>query len=201
MKNIRNFAKVLLFISCLFSLGAFAEKYDQPVKEFEFPDLSMEDCREYKLNVTSFRWSDVYSGGRENNVFRHLESCLLKSMDKSLKPVCDEERELKALLDEYSHDEESLAKIEEDMAYLEETKYEFADVFYEFADGIEEIGDEVEEEVDKRITDPVSNTIVQIFAPTREFRSYSDVIVRKARKLCGSSLRPETGSPLTHSPI
>ena len=165
------------------------EKYKRPLKEFEDPDLSMKNCKEYKSNVTSFRLSDVFFGGRDNNVFRHLESCILKAMDKSLKPVCDEERELKELREEYKHDEEALEEIEEDLDYIEETKYEFADVFYEFVDGIEEIGDEVEGEVDKRITDPISNTVVQIFGPTREIRSYSDVIARKARKLCGSSLR------------
>ena len=165
------------------------DKYDRPVKEFEDPDLSMKNCKEYKSNVTSFRWSDVWFGGGKNNVFRHLESCILKAMDKSLKPVCDEERELKELREEYKHDEEALEEIEEDLAYIEETKYEFADVFYEFVDGIEEIGDDVEDEVDHAITDPISNTVVQIFGPTREIRSYGDVIAKKARKLCGSSLR------------
>lgn len=165
------------------------DKYDRPVKEFEEPDISMKNCKEYKSNVTSFRCSDVVFGGGNNNVFRHLENCILKAMDKSLKPVCDEEKELEGLREEYKHDEEALEEIEEDLAYIEDMKYDFADVFYEFVDGIDEIGDEVEYEVDRRITDPITNTLIQICGPTREVRSYSDVIARRARKLCGSSLR------------
>ena len=116
-------------------------------------------------------------------------------MNKSLKPVCDEERSLKAALRKDQHDDETWEEIEKTLVYLEEVKYEYADTLYEIADGIDDMYKQMLVEMrvkNNSTTDPIQKSIVDMLVSEREVRGYGDVVKIKAYRLCGSTLRQNT---------
>ena len=165
-------------------------RFDRDVLPFEElkPDLFTKNCSGYQSDVRSFRFSDILFGSEKNNPFRNAENCLLRAMDRSLKPVCNEEKILKEELKEGNYSDEDIEEIEERLESLEEFKYEYADNFYEIADNTDEAYDIIQDGVDDKVTDGITNLLVDMFV-SREVRSYGDVIALRARKLCGSNLR------------
>ena len=165
-------------------------RFDRDVLPFEElkPDLFTKNCSGYQSDIRSFRFSDILFGSEKNNPFRSAENCLLQAMDRSLKPICDEERILKEELKKGRYSDEDREEIEERLESLEEFKYEYADNFYEIADSTDEAYDIVKDDVDDKVTDPLTNLVVDMFW-TREFRGFGDAIARRARRLCGYNLR------------
>ena len=140
------------------------------------------NCGKYQDEINSHRFiPDEY------NPLAQLENCLLKEMNRYLKPVCEEEKMLKKEL-RGNPDDETLEAIEERLDYLKRTKYEFAGSLYEIADGSDEIHEALQDEVDKKVTDIIPNVVISLFA-SREVGSIGDTIARKATSLCSSSLR------------
>ena len=157
------------------------------------PDFSDQDCTEYQSNVPSFRFasdliSRILTGKAKNNPFRMAEACLLKYIDQSLGPLCEEEQLLKKELEEYRNEPEIVDEIERDLENIEDIKYEYADILYEFAEEIDVVVDEeVVIEDPRNGLERIGNILV-----TREARSYADVIAFRTRRLCGSTLRRQT---------
>lgn len=156
------------------------------------PDLSDQNCAEYQSSVSSFRpltdlLSTWFTGSSQNNPFRKAEACLVKSIDQSLKPLCEEERLLKDELKEFKDDPEIVDEIEEEREGIEDAKFEYADILYEFADGADDFADTLVSEDTENRWKILKNLLV-----TREARGYADVIAIRARRLCGSTLRRQT---------
>ena len=154
------------------------------------PDFYDEDCTEYKSTVKSFRpltdlFSVLLTGSSKNNPLRQAEACVLKSIDESLKPLCEEEALLKAELKEYENDREIVEEIEKDLRNVQDAKYLYADILYDFAENVDEWIDEyvVLEDPDNG-WEKLGNSLL-----TREARSVSDIIVISANRVCGSTLR------------
>ena len=148
-KIIRNFLLMSFFLSGVNAIAigeavvitneVQAEQRQVLVFKELKPEPFIKNCIEYSSDFRSFQVSDIISSS-QNNPFRRVENCLLQAMNKSLKPVCDEERSLKAALRKDQHDDETWEEIEKTLVYLEEVKYEYADTLYEVADGIDELG-------------------------------------------------------------
>lgn len=156
------------------------------------PDFSDKNCSEYQ-SVKSFRplsdfFSTVFYGSVEDNPLRKTEACVIKSIDQSLKPVCEEERLLKAELKEYKGNREIEEEIQEELGAIEEVKWEYADILYDFADDVEkDLTKTLEFEDTENKWKIWSNILV-----TREVRGFADVISFRARRLCGATLRRQT---------
>ena len=228
-KIIRNFLLMSLFLSGVNAIAkteVVAEVPDEVKEALNFeelkPELVIQNCTRYQPDSNkSFQPSNLLFGGSQNNPFSSqnnpftkLENCLLQAMDKSLKPVCDEERSLKAALKKDQGDDETWEEIEETLAYLSEVKYEYADTLYEIADGINEmyvqtqanvkgevkysdefyeIVDGINQLVDAKVqvneqeTDSV-NILADILI-SEIIGGYGDMIALRARRFCGSTLR------------
>ena len=198
----KNLIKISLFIGLI--SGAFADS-KPPVNSVA--SNSFEDCSEYKSGISSLSFSNTFTKGGDKNPFQKLENCILKAMDTGLKPVCDKEKELKALQEEYKNDSKVLALIEEDLVQVEEIKYEYADIFYETIDVcdefVDDIEDELDKEVDKRITDKVThgaiNLLRRLAGPETEIRAFCRTVASRISQFCGSSLRRSI-DPKIYSP-
>lgn len=160
---------------------------DRDLTDFEKPKLP-KDCGDYESSTSVFRPSSIFLGGKDKNPLSQGDNCILKAMDESLKPVCDEEKELKNLAEQYAGDEKAMEEIEEHLAHIEDTKYDFADFFYDIADEMDKIADEGEEWVDDTFTDKIPNSLLHIFL-TKELGAYGKLVARRAHRLCGSSLK------------
>ena len=169
--------------------GRGTSRFDRDVLPFEElkPDLFAKNCGGYQSDAKSFRFSEAVLKDKYN-YFKKAENCLLWAMDRSLKPICDEERILKEELKEGRYSNEDNEEIEERLESLEEFKYEYSDTFYEIADNTDETYEIIKGVVDDKVTDPVPNLLIDVFW-TREFRGFGDAIARRARKLCGYNLR------------
>lgn len=158
-----------------------------------------EKCRQYKPDNAAVLLSSDLFFGADKNPFRDLINCIEKYMDNSLKPICDEEKELEKKLEESHHDSKARARFEERLRYLEIEKENTAEVLYEFAEFPDEIYRAVEEKCD---TDTKDHSFARWLAKkigkltcrqiNREiFGAPTRAIARKAELLCGSSLRDE----------
>ena len=153
-------------------------------------DISMKNCGNYDPGTKIFRLSTAFL--EDDSPIEKIENCLGKAMDKSLKPICDEERNLKNALKEGQHDSvTTLEEIEGQLAYLEEVKYEYAQDFYDYADGFDDLHESFQKSVDNVFKEKWLRTGVDMLF-SREIRSFSDLVARKARRLCGSSLSQNT---------
>ena len=149
------------------------------------PNYSMRECAAYQSNTNTFKFSDV-SFSLEHHPFRQWESCLLTSIDRSLKPICDEEARVKSLMWEHNYSDEDLKELEEYLDHLSQVKYEYADILYEQAEVMDGWVNDWQEGLEEKFKEDWLHALVYI-SVTREV-NYVNLVTVKASSFCGSTL-------------
>ena len=165
-------------------VGAFRRASDDKLED-EDPEEEDEDCREYNGGGFSIL-GDV-------SPFQWAQNCIAYQIDKSLAPICEEERDVReALRDcEGRCSDEEIEIWEEHLSAIEDQKYEIADGIYAMADESSNISDELHDKVDssekwggssrpiKRIFGSALNMLID-----SEVGGFTRVLDSRARMAC-----------------
>ena len=148
-------------------------------------DLKSENCGDYKsitpsLHIISdpiFRFF-----GTKNNPIRSLKNCLAKSIDDSLRPVCEAEQRLNELEREHRDDDLALAEIDQARYNVETIKYSVVDSLYEAADDLDRAyGKKLDKLLDKNSGS--TGDIIELVLDT-EIGSFVQFFENKANSVC-----------------
>ena len=124
-------------------------------KDFKpHPELKELDLKELKDKVfdgdcTKYKDHSTFSIFGKASPTQPLRNCIAKAVDEGLKPICEQEKQAKELLDHYTN-QRNKAGVEETEEYLlslEEAKYEMVDYIYEIADEFDKIAEDALDEI------------------------------------------------------
>ena len=170
--------------------GEGLNDYKPPIDEEldEDPDKEEEDCRKYKGGGFSFLPDEIA-------VSKWLQNCLAKMIDNNLKPLCEEEREVRDRLAYYESrgDQEAVEIAEDELQAIEDQKYEVADGIYSFADESSNIDDELRDRIDDTWGEDdsfmrrIGASVGHVFIGS-EVGSITRVLDSRARRVCRSQI-------------
>lgn len=161
--------------------------------DYELPDIidledpneiirqAKDNCEEYDIPNPSI-FGDL-------SITLPIRRCIAKAIDEGLKPICDQEREAKELL-EYYEDQGDHRAVEELELYLhdlDEVKYDFVDQIYLMADDthdlVEELEDKIDDESEDDLLETLKNTGLRLFVRS-ELSSITQILDHKANLAC-----------------
>ena len=169
-------------------------------KDFKLPELKNINIDELKSTIfdgdcSKYKNYSSFSILGESSLTLPLRNCIAKAVDEGLKPICDQEKQAKELLDHYK-DQRDKDRIEETEMYLlnlKEAKYDFMDFIYEIADEFDEIEqhmlDEIDDEKDENsnLLEKFLHSGAKILVKS-EFGSFTKLLDTKARMACGNQI-------------
>ena len=158
------------------------------IKNIDYNEIrkkNLENCTEYK-----------HSGGFAlTPPVKAALNCFTKIIDTQLKPLCDQERDLKEALKYYKsqRDKDGIEGIEEELLVVEELKYEIADDIYDIADEFDELKEEFLDKIDDydddddHIAEKVLIGIGRVVTKT-EIGAFTKALDSRARKACRNQI-------------
>ena len=168
----------------------FAERTPQSETRIIYKELKDKvfdgDCTKYKDHST-------FSILGKASPIQPLRNCIAKAVDEGLKPICDQEKQAKKLLDHYKNqgDKDRVKETEEYLLSFEEVKYEMVDYIYKIADEFdritEDVLDEIEDHKDKSLADKLFGNSSKIVVKS-ELGGFTRLLDTKARMACGSQI-------------
>ena len=153
------------------------------------PKKSKNECWNYEGGGNSLRLLSGFLG--DKNPMTKIENCMAYIIDKSLKPICDEEKKLSSLRRKHEGDDFALEEIEEYAYDLDELKYYTLDEIYIISEEFEDLENDALDDVDEfrnSNDDNLGTAILGIFgnfAVRSEIGGFRRFFNRKARRACG----------------
>ena len=160
------------------------DDYQKVVKDLNIEELkekgSGEKCSEYKNSGSFSLFGDA-------SLLEPIRNCFAQKIDQGLRPLCEQEKELKRELRDES-DPGAIAEIEEELDEIEEAKYFIADDLYLIAADFDDIEEDVSEDFEKERSDHdpwgnLANTVVSIYVKS-ELGGFTRFLNSKIRNAC-----------------
>ncbi len=152
-------------------------------------DIKQEGCASYNSGVPSFNLaSDIVSSLADvKNPVTAYKNCMAKAIDDSLKPICENEKNLDALEKENRNNDEALDQIEQARYNLENVKESVIEQFYNIADGLDRLAQKSSDRILRKNDDlwgDLGDFIIQ-----SEAGSFTSFFESKANSVCFGNLK------------